>query len=310
MRTQIISLLTVMVAWTTASGQWVLNGDLDDLEPGLLPDCGDPAGAWGWPANYMGVNACESVSNQFEIVPTSMFEMGATGNSLHHNVDLEGGQENTTIHLVNLFQAAIHENEHPLVIAEFDIWVAEAGTAGGGVYLGGDHGGGGFSGLSDRGPFMVWKADGVLRHPGLACPGGTPYPVMVWQRLRLEIDLAADRWDLWWAERGDPLVKLGSGLTFVNQVELDHLDRFTYVHFASGGNCPPVGVSTHSYLDNLKVSTCLPDTNLDGTVDVDDLVSVIIAWGGDDPAADINNDGDVDVDDLLEVILAWDVCGP
>ncbi|MHC5005625.1 MAG: hypothetical protein ACYTJ0_21195, partial [Planctomycetota bacterium] len=101
-----------------------------------------------------------------------------------------------------------------------------------------------------------------------------------------------------------------SGLTFVNQVELDHLDRFTYVHFASGGNCPPVGVSTHSYLDNLKVSTCLPDTNLDGTVDVDDLVSVIIAWGGDDPAADINNDGDVDVDDLLEVILAWDVCGP
>jgi hypothetical protein len=46
-----------------------------------------------------------------------------------------------------------------------------------------------------------------------------------------------------------------------------------------------------------------------GTVNVDDLLAVINAWG---PctgcAADVNLDGDVDVDDLLAVIGAWGSC--
>jgi hypothetical protein len=42
---------------------------------------------------------------------------------------------------------------------------------------------------------------------------------------------------------------------------------------------------------------------------VDDLVSVIVAWGP-CPArgvcpADVNDDGEVDVDDLVEVIVEW-----
>jgi hypothetical protein len=133
-------------------------------------------------------------------------------------------------------------------------------------------------------------------------------PFHAWQTVRLEIDLVADRWDLWWAERGDPLTQLGENLTFLNQVELDHLDRFTYVHFNGGSNCPPFGGSTHSYLDNLKVSTCPPDTNLDGEVDVTDLIAVVLAWGSDDPAADNTNDGTVDVLDLVDVILSWGPC--
>jgi hypothetical protein len=56
------------------------------------------------------------------------------------------------------------------------------------------------------------------------------------------------------------------------------------------------------------VSVCTADTNLDGAVDVDDLVDVILAWGGSDPAADVDDDGDVDVDDIVAVILAWGPC--
>ena len=53
------------------------------------------------------------------------------------------------------------------------------------------------------------------------------------------------------------------------------------------------------------------DVNGDGTVDVADVVAVILAWGacplpppGDCPA-DVNGDGLIDVGDLVAVILAW-----
>ena len=53
---------------------------------------------------------------------------------------------------------------------------------------------------------------------------------------------------------------------------------------------------------------CPADTNDDGTVDVQDLVNVILAWGTDDANADVNADGVVDVQDLVDVIVAWGSC--
>ena len=41
---------------------------------------------------------------------------------------------------------------------------------------------------------------------------------------------------------------------------------------------------------------------------MDDLVAVILAWGTDDPAADVNDDGTVGVDDLVAVIVGWGEC--
>lgn len=54
---------------------------------------------------------------------------------------------------------------------------------------------------------------------------------------------------------------------------------------------------------------CVEDVNGSDTVDVDDLIAVILAWGndGDDPA-DVDGSGLVDVDDLLAIILAWGPC--
>ena len=40
-------LMSAMI-WAPASGQIVIDGDFDGLDPGTNPDCSDPAGAWGF----------------------------------------------------------------------------------------------------------------------------------------------------------------------------------------------------------------------------------------------------------------------
>jgi Dockerin type I domain len=58
-------------------------------------------------------------------------------------------------------------------------------------------------------------------------------------------------------------------------------------------------------LDPVPPFDVLPD----GTVNVDDLLAVIHAWGVCAPstlcAADVNDDGAVNIDDLLAVIMHW-----
>jgi hypothetical protein len=54
---------------------------------------------------------------------------------------------------------------------------------------------------------------------------------------------------------------------------------------------------------------CPPDVNGDGSVDVDDLTALILAWGSCPQCpADIDGNGVVDVDDLTAVILGWGAC--
>jgi hypothetical protein len=56
---------------------------------------------------------------------------------------------------------------------------------------------------------------------------------------------------------------------------------------------------------------CPADINNDGSVDVDDLIAVILSWGCVSPPpceADVDGNGTVDVDDLIAVILAWGPC--
>ncbi len=58
----------------------------------------------------------------------------------------------------------------------------------------------------------------------------------------------------------------------------------------------------------LVPNVCPADMNASGTVDVDDLIAVILSWGASGGPADINGDGTVNVDDLIAVILAWGPC--
>lgn len=46
----------------------------------------------------------------------------------------------------------------------------------------------------------------------------------------------------------------------------------------------------------------------DGTVNVDDLLVLLGAWGSDDKLADLNGSGNVDVDDLLDLLGNWGPC--
>lgn len=55
---------------------------------------------------------------------------------------------------------------------------------------------------------------------------------------------------------------------------------------------------------------CPADTDLNGVVDIDDLLDTVLDWGtnGFLHNADVTNDGIVDIDDLLAVILSWGPC--
>jgi hypothetical protein len=59
-----------------------------------------------------------------------------------------------------------------------------------------------------------------------------------------------------------------------------------------------------------NTGTCCPaDVDDNGSIDVDDLIAVILDWGlCATCAADIDGNGRVDVDDLIAVILGWGVC--
>ncbi|MCP4839420.1 MAG: hypothetical protein GY894_08695, partial [Planctomycetes bacterium] len=51
-----------------------------------------------------------------------------------------------------------------------------------------------------------------------------------------------------------------------------------------------------------------PDVDGDGMVGVNDLLTVVAAWGSDDPDADVDGDGTVGTNDLLAVIGTWGPC--
>jgi hypothetical protein len=55
---------------------------------------------------------------------------------------------------------------------------------------------------------------------------------------------------------------------------------------------------------------CIADIDRNWTVNIDDLLAVITAWGTTDPlnSADVNHDHVVNIDDLLAVITAWGAC--
>jgi probable HAF family extracellular repeat protein len=68
--------------------------------------------------------------------------------------------------------------------------------------------------------------------------------------------------------------------------------------------------NTEGFIANLASQSVPGDANGDGSVDVDDLIAVILGWGPcpkppADCPSDVNDSGTVDVDDLIMVILNW-----
>jgi hypothetical protein len=79
-------------------------------------------------------------------------------------------------------------------------------------------------------------------------------------------------------------------------------------------NDSPNNSVTEAGIDNFIVEElvcggfCPSDVTGNGSVDIDDLLAVINAWGSPGGAADINGSGLVDIDDLLAIINAWGAC--
>lgn len=316
---QATTLLVVFLsgAGLVTGGEIVSDGDLDSLSVGSAPDCDAAAGAWGWPQNYLDTLLCESDPDEFSVVATGDFDAGADGNSLRGLID-DDDPVGLNFHLPLIFNEVLDEAEGLIVNVSFDIWVIDEGAAGGNIYVGGDHGGGGFSNATDRGPQLTWFADGTLAYAEWAGEGLPPSNIVVaeytpgeWQSVRMEVDLLNDTFDLFWGPPGS-LEQIGADLGY--RVEaLDHMDRFTVVHF--GGSEP----NDHMYVDNVVVSIageeCEGDANGDGLVDPLDSGFVLARFGcevgGGDPGcdtADQNGDGLVDPLDVGFVLARFGTC--
>jgi len=89
-------------------------------------------------------------------------------------------------------------------------------------------------------------------------------------------------------------------------------DRFGEA-VALDGELILVGASFHDAADfnagaAYAFAFCPADINVDGIVDVLDLLKVLAHWGQSGEASDITGDGIVDVLDLLEVLASWGPC--
>lgn len=83
------------------------------------------------------------------------------------------------------------------------------------------------------------------------------------------------------------------------------------VHYTNAGAEAMARSSIESILDYFDAGPlpCIGDIDLNGGVNIDDLLIVINGWGGGAGPADVIVDGVVNIDDLLVVINSWGPCG-
>ena len=299
LRSTLCSAAVTLLAASSAMGQFLDDGNFDDLDPGTPPNCDTYAGAWGWPQIYLDNLLCERLPPECEIVLTK-----DRGNSLHLNVD--DPDINFNVHLTNVLREVIDENPTHTVVFTAEVKVVNDGVGGGCLYVGGDHGGGGFSNVSDRGPQICWLADGTIQ----AFDGATNpivvegYPFDEWQTVRIRVDLTNDRYDLYWGPDAEHLTLAAAGVQFRSPT-LTFVDRITVAHF--GG----VSVRNEGLFDSFDIKDiCNADVDESGDIGFDDLLAVLAAWGpcDEDCPEDIDGSGTVGFDDLLLVLAGWGPC--
>ena len=102
----------------------------------------------------------------------------------------------------------------------------------------------------------------------------------------------------------DPFVGASKSDIVGNNAGRGHIGRSAAGLLPAGWVEPaPTDFSNDEDEGEIESRTFVEDADLDdnGSVDLDDLLALLSAWGGDDQRADIDGDGDVNVDDLV----AW-----
>jgi MYXO-CTERM domain-containing protein len=224
---------------------------MDALPVGNAPDNMVPAGAWGFPANYVAAGIAEPVGREgiFTIVNSSIFG-GGPGNSLH--LFNQNGATTDNFHLPNIWSQSFTAAPGLILRVNFNLWVTD-GSGGGSIYVGGDNGGGGFSNATgDRTAQISWTADGQVNaanNVGVNVPLHS-YGFDGWQNIQIDIDTGNHNYNLFWSMGSDPLIQIGSNLMFrAPDPSLSvNYDRISFVQF--GATIP----SIDSYLDNVVVT--------------------------------------------------------
>jgi hypothetical protein len=297
-----MSAMSVFALAGTAGAQILADGNLDGLSPGTPPDCGVAAGGWNFPQNYIDALSCERLPVDYTVTETTEFDPNLKGNSLE--MDISDVDPNYNPHLPNIFTDQIDEADGVVATITFDIFVPEKGRGGGSIYIGGDHGGGGFSNGTDRGPQIAWFNDGtmVANVAGVQTPLGA-YNYGEWQSVQIDIDLATDTFDMFHGAKGGDLTQIADDLKF-RVAALDHLDRFSWAHF--GATVP----SDHAYIDNVVVSVptdeCYPDCNDDDVLDFFDFLCYLNAFDNQDQYADCEDNEIFDFFDFLCYLNEFD----
>lgn len=115
------------------------------------------------------------------------------------------------------------------------------------------------------------------------------------------------------APQGDPYVvsefgiNLGGGVSSQGDFSMDANVGGDVKPSMSGGDFTLAGNFTSQPPPVLL--PCPGDTNIDGSVNVTDLLVLLAGWGPNPGhVADFNDDGNVNVTDLLQLLAAWGAC--
>ena len=292
--TRILVLAGLFLLFVNSANAQLVDGNLENLSIGTAPDDNMPAGAWHFPQNYIDnvpPNSEQENVTMFTIVETDSIGEGGDGNSLSLHSDVS-----TVVHLPNILEYEVTSD----LIFRVETYIP---TSGGNAtfYVGGDHGEGGWSLETDRGPQVSCLADGTIIY---ASSAGEPIVVGQfefdrWLQFELHISMDDNNYDLYYGPRGTSLNLLAADLEFRAPNPLSFVDRVTIAYF---GIAPFID-GAHQYFDNFELFV-LGDVNQDGSVnllDVQPFVDVLTN-GEYQIEADVNLDGNVDLLDVARFV--------
>lgn len=202
------------------------------------------AGAWGYPPTYDTFALGDNASRGMSIVDSTSFDANKQGNSLAlREAPPTIGQPFPKLFVSGLWRDEAYRHIGTAVRVEASIWVSSDVVGGGGGILSVANGNGklatsSLAPINDMGPTIEWDGSTGLLVAHLAGMGSVqvidlptgppgppqPYPTDTWQRVRMDIDLSTDTYNLWWAPVGQPLTLVAQALPFVTNQQ--RLDRF------------------------------------------------------------------------------------
>jgi hypothetical protein len=265
-RTDLIPTLTAALLLAASlspvhAASLIRDGDFDSLPVGTAPDSGKPAGSWFWPASYSsypstGENYTEPAASQMSIASAPA---GGTGNALRLSF---GATENLgrPTFLPNVFARRVNNTSGERLHVSFDLYVAP-GRGGGAVLLGygpifNTHD----PALNERGPQLIWEPSGRLSAWAAWHISETPialsasYPRGVWQTVRLEVDMARQRYNFFSGEKGQPVSLTRTNIAFFAGT-LPYIDRLMIVRWSHSEASSGSLADNQSYFDNFRLTT-------------------------------------------------------